>query len=163
MSGGGAKGAMAVHGIPLRDLCAGLFIVGVGAYAVWEASAYPFGTLDSIGSGFFPVMLGLLALPLGAGVWWEAATRPAEPVSEDDGDAIEWRSIFAIIGALLAFALLIDRAGLAPAVFAAAAIASFAERTVRPIGILLLAAGLAAACVAIFVFGLKLPIRVFPG
>src|SRR5690606_15874898 len=96
MSGGGAKGAMAVHGIPLRDLCAGLFIVGVGAYAVWEASAYPFGTLDSIGSGFFPVMLGLLALPLGAGVWWEAATRPAEPVSEDDGDAIEWRSIFAI-------------------------------------------------------------------
>lgn len=147
--------------LALRDLCAGLGVILVGGFAVWEASSYPFGTLRSIGSGFFPVMLGLLALPLGAAILWEAATRPRDP----DADAAplpgetDLRAVAAVVAALLAFVVLIDRAGLVPAIFVAVVVASFAERAVRPGEAVLLAAAMACLCAAIFVFGLGLPIR----
>ncbi len=147
--------------LPLRDYCAGLFVILVGAYAVWEASHYPFGSLQAIGSGFFPVMLGLLALPIGVAILWEAATRPAAPSGEADDEKVELRPILAVTGALLAFTLVIDRAGLAPAIFAAAVLASLAEREFRPVSVAVLAAGLAAICAAIFVYALKLPIQIF--
>ncbi|HEX5779127.1 MAG TPA: tripartite tricarboxylate transporter TctB family protein [Xanthobacteraceae bacterium] len=146
--------------LPLRDYCAGLFVIFVGAYAVWEASGYPFGSLAAIGSGFFPVMLGVLALPIGAAILWEAATRPASAGQADD-EKVELRPILAVTGALLAFTLVIDRAGLAPAIFAAAVLASLAEREFRPVSVAVLAAGLAAICAAIFVYALKLPIQIF--
>lgn len=148
--------------LPLRDYCAGLFVIVVGAYAVWEASSYPFGSLHSIGSGFFPVMLGVLALPIGVAILWEAAIRPAAPAGQsDDDEKAELRPILAVVGGLLAFTLVIDRAGLAPAIFAAAVLASLAEREFRPVSVVLLAVGLAAACAAIFVYVLKLPIQIF--
>jgi hypothetical protein len=147
--------------LPLRDYCAGLFVILVGGYAAWEASSYPLGSLQSIGSGFFPMMLGLLALPVGVAILWEAATRLAAPSGEADDEQAELRPMLAVVGALLAFTLLIDRAGLAPAIFSAAVLASLAEREFRPVSVVLLAAGLAAVCAAIFVFALKLPIQIF--
>ena len=93
--------------IPVRDYCAGAFVVLVGAWALWEASHYAFGSLRSIGSGFFPSMLGLLAIPLGVAIVWEAATRPANAATDaapDDriSESIEFRPIAAVVAALLA-------------------------------------------------------------
>jgi hypothetical protein len=148
--------------LPRRDICAGLFVILVGAFAAWEASNYEFGSLRSIGSGFFPVMLGLLALPIGIAILWEAATRPADQFSEfEESESIGIRPVLAIVAGLVAFALLIENAGLVPAIFATVILASFAERTFRPLGVVLLAAFIAAMCVAIFVFGLTMPIRIF--
>lgn len=147
--------------IPLRDVCAGLFVVALGAFAAWEASSYPFGSLNSIGSGFFPVMLGLLAIPIGAAILWEAASRPRAHDADWEFEAFAVRPVAAVAGALFAFALLIDRAGLVPAIVAATSVAALAERTSRPLGVVLLASALALLCAAIFVFALKLPIRVF--
>jgi hypothetical protein len=150
---------------PLRDVCAGLFVMFVGTFAAWEASSYPFGTLQSIGSGFFPVMLGLLAIPIGVAILWEAATRPTAGPERSkafaDSESPGLRPVAAIVAALLAFSFLIDKAGLAPAILATVVVAAFAERHVRVVGVLLLAASLVAICVGIFVFGLKMPIRIF--
>lgn len=147
---------------PLRDVCAGLFVIFVGTFAAWEASSYSFGTLQSIGSGFFPVMLGLLAVPIGAAILWETATRPADPSADAaDSESFGLRPVAAVVAALFAFSVLIEIAGLAPAIFAAVVLAAFAERTFHAVSVLLLAAALVALCVAIFVFGLKMPIRIF--
>jgi hypothetical protein len=149
---------------PLRDVCAGSFVIFIGTFAAWEASSYPFGTLQSIGSGFFPIMLGLLAIPIGVAILWEAATRPlarserAESIA--DLESLGLRPVAAIVAGLLAFSFLIDTAGLAPAIFATVVLASLAERRVRVAGILLLASALVVMCVAVFIFGLKMPIRV---
>lgn len=147
---------------PLRDVCAGLFVIFVGTFAAWEASSYPFGSLRSIGSGFFPVMLGLMAVPIGVAILWEAATRPADPfLGAEDSDSVGFRPMAAVVAALLAFSILIETAGLAPAIFATVVLAAFAERTIRAVSVVLLAVSLVALCAAIFVFGLKLPLQIF--
>ena len=138
------------------DLVAGACVLAVGLFAVWEAASYPFGALRQPGPGLFPLMLGILMTALGLGIALEGlltrgvAAGPERP---------NFRAILAIPAALAAFAILVERAGLVPAIFAAVLICSMAEPRLRIVSSALLAAGLAIVCVLIFVHGLNLPFR----
>src|SRR5690606_18628829 len=142
----------------------GLVVIFVGTFSAWEASSYPFGTLQSIGSGFFPVMLGLLAIPIGVAILWEAATRPiARPERSEayaDSGSRGLRPVAYIIAALLSFSFLIDKARLEAAILASVVLAAVADRNVRVVGVLLLAAALVARCVGLFIFAPKMTHRI---
>ena len=62
---------------------------------------------------------------------------------------------------MLTFALLIDRAGLAPATFAVAVICALASTDVKWKQAVALGIALALFCVLVFIYGLRQPIPVF--
>jgi hypothetical protein len=71
---------------------------------------------------------------------------------------IAWRPLAAILAAILAFALVLPRAGLVPASYAAALIAILGNREARPVVHAALPVAIAAICWAIFIAILGLPI-----
>ena len=137
-----------VLGINVLELAGGLILVALGAGVVAESLTYRLGSAANIGPGVFPMLLGLVLAGLGVAVIAEgrlsAATMPAVP----------WRALLAICAGLLAFAVLIDRAGAYIAIAALVVLSGLAERTFRP---LTLAAITVALClfVTAMVFGFR--------
>lgn len=98
-------------------------IVLTGAYVIWESLHYSMGSAIRLGPGFLPLALGVLFLLFGLAI---AAIN-------DDGDEavdpIVWRPVFLILASVLAFALLIESAGLAPATAALVLISGLADKS----------------------------------
>lgn len=77
-----------------------------------------------------------------------------------DTDAqVPARVIGSVIGSLLVFAFLLERFGLVPATIALIVVASFASSSLRPLPVAASAVLMAAAAVAVFIWGLRLPLR----
>ena len=133
----------------------GLVIVAFGLAMAAMAATYPLGSLLRPGPGFFPVAIGLLLAALGAGIAVEARQADA------DERAFPWRpAIWTTLG-ILAFALLLDRAGLVPATVALIAIAASGERRRSWLALGAVCLVMAAFGTALFVWGLGLPVEPF--
>ena len=101
-----------------RERFAGLLMALIGAGAIYEGQQYGIGSLTNMGSGFFPVMLGVGMILMGALM---ALMRPGTVSEGHGGHGIhtpDWRGAAAIVAAVALFIGLADRAGLAPATFA---------------------------------------------
>jgi hypothetical protein len=135
-----------------KDLLAGLtFVVLGGAFAL-GATAFEVGDPARPGPGFYPLVVGVLVVVLGVAI----IVRPATEESLEPISAPSWRATVMIVAGLAAFALLVRGAGLGPATFVAAFLASFASRSTGPLGALAMATGLTILSVLIFVIGLSL-------
>lgn len=142
----------------LPDLVGAALAIALGSYA-WIASAdYAAGTLRDMGPGFFPRLAagGLILLGLLLGL-----TTLKSPPSRFGGDRPEWSSVLLIGAALISFALLIERNGLFPAIFVAVLLSTFASDNRNISRSVLLSAATAGVCVAVFIYGLNLPMKVF--
>lgn len=156
----GARRNAAGERTPVRapqDLAAGLLIAAFGLVALWLGRDWPTGTLAYVQSGFFPRMIGLLMVMAGAVVTGRSllangATLPSWG----------WRPLFGVTAAVLAFAGAVETLGLVPAVLILVGIGNMAGQPLRPAPLVLLGGALAAGCVALFVWGLGLPLRVWP-
>jgi hypothetical protein len=138
-----------------RDLTAGASVMLFGLiYAAYTAYSLPLGTLRRMGSGMFPLGLGLLLALMGLAIALPALARdvprPAIPI----------RSLGLTLLAIAAFALLIRPFGLLPAVMATTIIASFGLPGPRPRAMAASAIGLSVLTWALFVVLLQLPIPV---
>ena len=139
-----------------QDFWAGILFLIVGFLALWFGRPYAFGTATKMGPGYLPTvlswMLVLLGLFLSLRALWE------------DGPSIEASLIrpqaFVLI-AIVVFAATIERFGLVPAVAVVTVLAALASREMRWKETLVLAAGLAALCVALFVYLLGQPLAVW--
>jgi hypothetical protein len=139
-----------------RAAVAGLTVTALGAVALWHALGYDAGSLRQIGPAVFPAGLGLLMLCLGLLIVLSDMTR-VKP--GDVPRSIPWRGLLFILGAMAAFAFLLERAGLVPAVAAAVLLSACADRKMTWIAAVLLAAGLSAGCSLVFIRFLKLPLQ----
>lgn len=151
-----ASGGHAPVRAPL-DLGAGLLIAAFGIGALWLGRDWPTGTLASVQSGFFPRVIGMLmvlagALVTGRGLLTHGAAWPSWG----------WRPLIWVTAAVLAFAGTVETLGLVPAVLILVGLGNLAGQPLRPVPLLLLGGALAAGCVALFVWGLGLPLRVWP-
>lgn len=136
-----------------RELASGLAFMAFGALFAGIALTYDLGTALRMGPGFFPLLLGGALILLGAAIVVEGLLRAeAEAVGE-----IPWRAIFLIAASVLIFGLTVRRLGLAPATFAATLLAAFSSRRTGWIAAFVMAAGLTAVCLVIFVELLGLP------
>jgi len=138
-----------------RFLC-GLIFLAVAALHYWEGYRLKVGTLFQMGPGMFPLMLesalallGLISIIAGLRV-------VGEPVA-----AIGWRGLVAVVGAVLAFGLITPRLGVVPGLAAAVVLAAVATPMSKPLPTMLLAAVLIFFCVAVFVWGIGIPVRLF--
>ena len=144
-----------------------MFVVtGLGFAA--GATNYSFGTSARPGPGYFPFGLGILLAVLGLAVIFEALV-----VETEDGEkvgAIAWKPLGFIIGANLAFGLLlgglpklgIPAFGLVVAIYALVFIASLAGDRFKPKEVAILATILAAFSYFAFIWLLKLQFPVWP-
>ncbi|MDQ2105333.1 tripartite tricarboxylate transporter TctB family protein [Azospirillum isscasi] len=140
-----------------QDLAAGLLITAFGLTALWLGRDWPTGTLASVQSGFFPRMIGLLMVLAGAVVTGRSLLSQGAALP-----SLGWRPLFGVTAAVLAFAGTVEFLGLVPAVLILVGLGNLAGRPLRPVPLALLGAALAAGCVALFVWGLGLPLRVWP-
>ena len=139
------------------DLPAGLLLVGFGLAGVWMALDMRMGTAVSMGPCYFPLLifsaialLGLVVAVRGLG---GAGLQAAAPL---------WRPLVCITASLLAFALLIDRAGFVVAGMVSMLLSIKAQSHLDWHRALVLSSLTVLATSLIFVVGLKLPFPLWP-
>lgn len=141
----------------LHDLAWGGLLALTGlAVAGYAYAHYDIGSLRRMGPGFFPVALGLLLAVLGALIAIPATRRPGTRPSFD------WPEAIAVLGAILAFALLLDRLGILLTTAITVLIAS-AVAPRRGIGWrLALTLAVTALVWLVFVTGLNMSLPIWP-
>lgn len=138
-----------------RDLIGGGLLTALGLFAAIYASwHYDMGALRHLGPGMFPTALGFILTGLGLAIllpaWFRRGAVPAPEI----------RPLIAVLLSILAFALIVDRFGMVPALFALVFAAVHADKRLGPIGTLVLAIALSA--IAVLVFRLILGISLDP-
>lgn len=128
-------------------------IVLFGAVSAYWGSLYGIGSLGDMGIGFFPVLLGLVAIIFGIATLLDVAHSERPPPE------VPWRAAICVFFAILVWALLVERVGLFPSSVLLIIIASLGRRnySLRSVAITALAASIAS--VLIFIEGFSVPLR----
>lgn len=142
-----------MYRIDYTDLVGGMLLMvtgsAVSAVAIWH---YPLGTLQRMGPGMFPAILGVVLAGLGLLLGFQALRRTGERPD------IRVLSPLFVLAGVGSFALLIPAAGLIPAILGVVIISSLADLKIRPVSLALLCLALCLVAPLVFVVGLGLPI-----
>ena len=131
--------------------------VGGGATAI-AAANYRVGTAMHMGPGYFPILVGAAVVGLGLIISGRALLVPGEA---ERVTAPNLRALGAVLLSVLAFALTLRSVGLAASVALLVVIAR-AALPWRWLELAALVVVLAAMAVAVFVFGLGMPLKIWP-
>lgn len=137
------------------EVVAALSFVGLGAFMIWQASGYPYGDLRRMGPGFFPIWIGVLLIVLGLALVLEVR-RLGTPAP-----TVALRPLLTIPAGLLAFALLVERAGLVPATAVLVGVSALGARPLRPRAVVWTTAIVTAAAYVLLIRLLGLPLKAF--
>jgi len=140
-----------------QDLGAGLLFLAIALFALWVARDYPVGTSVRMSSGYFPRLLCLLLLLLGAYVTLRALVVEGPAVTR-----VRLRPVLMITAGVVVFAYSIQTLGLVLATVLLTMIGGYASPRVRLIEMAAASAVLAVLAIAIFVKGIGLPIPIWP-
>ena len=151
-----------------KDFFSGVMFTVVGVAFAWGATTYNVGSGARMGPGYFPLMLGILMAIIGLAIMFTGLT-----VETEDGEKIgkwAWKQVVYIIGANLAFGLLlgglpsvgIPAMGMIIAIYALVIISSLAGSEFNLRDVLILATVLAVGSYIAFIWALKLQIQVWP-
>jgi hypothetical protein len=138
-----------------NGLCAALFI-GFGACFALQSFGLEIGTAFRMGPGYFPLVLAIVLILLGAVILVQAVRFEGEAIGH-----IAWRGMLFILPAPIFFGLTVRGLGFIPSIFLTALIASFASRRMKPLTALVLSAGLTLFAFLVFSYALGLPFRRF--
>ena len=140
-----------------KDFWSGLLFVALGVGAIAVGSNYPLGTAARMGPGYFPRILGILLIVLGAIIAFRGVR-----VQGDAIPAWRWRPTIVVLASVVIYGLLISRLGVAIStvlliVAAAAASHEFRFKESLIAGILL-----SALAVGVFIIGLGVQLPIWP-
>lgn len=140
-----------------KDFYAGLLFIFFGASAIVVARNYPIGTAGRMGAGYFPILLGGLLIVFGLILIASAIWINREKIQP-------WglRPLILVLGSVAVFALLIESLGLVVATLALIFISSLGSWEFRLKEVFIIYIILTALAVGVFVYGLKLPFKVWP-
>ena len=141
-----------------RDFWAGVMLIATGATSVIIARNYSFGTSLRMGPGYFPSVLGG-ALVL-FGLYLVVAGLKRNEKIEGNWSL---RALIVVPLSLVLFGLLMEHAGFIPALIVLIFGSAAAGTEFKPLEVLLLAVGLTAFCVVLFIWGLGLPYPLLVG
>ena len=140
-----------------QDLLAGLLFLAIAAGALWVAWDYPTGSAVRMSSGYVPRLLCLLLALIGLFV-----TLRSFAVEGPALTTVRPRPLLLITLAVVVFAYSIQTLGLVLATVLITVIGGLASPQVRLMEMIAAAAVLAALTSAIFVWGIGLPIPIWP-
>lgn len=139
------------------DLASGLVLAALGlGVALWAGLHFDPGTPRRMGPGLFPMCLGVMLALLGTVIALTAGPAPARPAR------IALPELGAVIGAILVFALGVERLGLVPTTAASVLLASAAVPRPGLLWRLGMAAVVTALSAAVFHSALALSLPLFP-
>jgi len=140
-----------------RDFYAGLLFVAFGVVALVFAQSYPLGTASRMGPGYFPRVLGILLVSLGA-------LQTLIGMRRKSGFPLEWhwRPLFILLASVALFIVLTTWLGLIVSALVLVFISSAASAEFRWKEALIAGAAQGVAAAALFVWGLGLPLPVWP-
>ena len=141
-----------------RDLWAGVMLIGTGAAALIIGRDYAFGTALRMGPGYFPSVLGgMLAV---FGLYLVASGLRSNEKIEGSWSL---RPLIVLPLSLVLFGVLMEHVGFIPALIVLTVGSAAAGTDFRLIETLLLAVGLTAFSVVLFIWGLSLPYPLLVG
>jgi hypothetical protein len=140
-----------------QDLLAGLLFLAIASGALWVAWDYPTGSAVRMSSGYVPRLLCLLLAVIGVFVALRSFV-----VEGPDLTAVRPRPLLLITAAVVVFAFSIQTLGLVLATALITIIGGFASPQVRIVEMIAAAAVLAVMTTAIFIWGIGLPIPIWP-
>ena len=138
-----------------QDLAAGLFLIFVALFALWQGWKLPMGTLRSMGPGMLP---NSIAVMLGAGGLWLVVLA----VLKGTEHLTPWsiRGLFFIVLGIVVFAYTVQSMGLIVAGPASMLIAMMASPDIKWIEGIIFSCVMTALCALLFKTALGLPIPV---
>jgi putative tricarboxylic transport membrane protein len=142
-----------------KDWFAGLIFVAFGGVFAWGATAYRMGVKSKMGPGYFPFVLGCLLAFLGLVL---VVRSLAFAAAGTEVERIHFKPMTLILGAIAAFALLLNAGGLAVALLALVVISSLAGEKFDWKEAALVAAVLIVSSWVLFVRGLGLQFPMWP-
>jgi Tripartite tricarboxylate transporter TctB family len=154
-----------------KDFFSGLMFLVVGAVFAIGATKYNVGNAARMGPGYFPMLLGVLLAVLGTAIiFYSMVHNPAHGMEGDKIGKWAWRPLAYVLGANLAFGILLGGLpsikfpsfGLIAAIYALTLIASRAGDGFKLRDVLVLASVLAVGSYLAFIVLLKLQIPVWP-
>lgn len=139
-----------------QDLGAGLVFILIGAAGLYFGQDLRFGSAARMGPGFFPYYVSWGIVVIGAVVGARGLAVTGPPI-----EAMRPRPILCVLAALLAFGFAMDALGLIFSAVALTIVATLAQQRPNWRDTILLAAGMTAFCVVVFVWALKQPLTLF--
>lgn len=140
-----------------RDFFAGLIFLAFGVVAAVVARDYPIGSAVRMGPGYFPLVLGCILAILGLVIIARGLLSEGPPP-----ERTYWRPLCLILIAIAVFAASVESLGIALATAFLVAIGATASPESRRYETVLLVAALVLFTLGVFVYGLKLPFKVWP-
>jgi hypothetical protein len=138
-----------------KDFVAGVIFTAVGLAAVLLGREYSMGTATRMGPAYFPTVLGMLLVVIGAVVLGRSLLQRGEPIR-----GLALGPLLLIIGATVLFGVLLRGAGLLVALVLLVVVSAYASRQFRWAVALILAVALAGFSALVFVKALGLPIPI---
>ena len=140
-----------------KDLSSGLIFIFLGIIGMILAHSLPMGSASQMGAGYFPFILGAFLALLGLIIALRSLWAEGEAIKP-----WELRPLLGVLGGVLAFSFLIQPLGLVLAIFFLIVISYWGGWNSRFLEVFILFFILAGLAVGVFVYGLRLPIRVWP-
>ena len=140
-----------------KDFWAGVMFIAFAAVALYMSRNYSLGTTIRMGPGYFPMLLGGFLALIGAILVVRSLVIAGDPIGH-----VRVLPLVVVAVAVVLFGVLLPRLGLAltlPLVIAVSALASVESRRWE---VLLLALVLTVFSALVFVYGLRLPIPLWP-
>lgn len=136
----------------LKDILAGAIFIAFGLAFALGSLAYDIGTPLQMGPGYMPLALGGLLVALGLAIVVKGfIAGEGEPIG-----GVDWRALILITASLLFFAITVRGLGVALSLFGATVLAALARSTTGIVEALVIAAGLTALSILIFIVALQL-------
>ena len=146
----------------LQDFWSGIFFTALGTLAIYLARDYTMGNALQPGPGYFPTWLGGIMIGFGVLICVLSFRWTAESAENQAPEAWGLRPWIVLPSALAIFAVLMDaEVGFVPSLVVLIVGAALAHKDVHWRETAVLSVFLSAAAVAIFVYGLGMPYRLF--
>lgn len=161
------KAKAAPEGHPLEDVVTAAIFIVIGVVAFYLALDYRAGTLHRMGPGLFPLMVSgiLTVIGIALGIQSLAALRRREAANDAPSlipGFATVRALLFVMLSLLAFAVLVRPAGLFIATATLVFLSTRAEPGRSAVRSLFLSVVVASIAAVIFVYGIGLPIPLWP-
>jgi hypothetical protein len=140
-----------------KDFYAGVMFMAFGMGAIVIGSNYALGTAARMGPGYFPRILGVLLIVLGALLALRSVRGPAAAMPR-----LKWRPTAIVLGSVVGFGLIIEKTGLFVSTVLLIFFASTASHEFRWKEALASGVFFALLAIAVFVLGLKIQLPVWP-
>ncbi len=141
-----------------KDFWAGLMFVGFGAAALMVGADLRPGTAADMGPGYVPRAIGWILVGLGGIISLHGVLRPAEQI-----ERLHARPLFLTVIAIVAFASVLPRFGLVPALLPLIACAALAGRELGVLATLAIFIVMAVFCIVVFKIGLGMSLPIVVG